>query len=342
MKYSIEPETITPAVFPRSTERACRIGIIILNQNGSKWLPQIYNSIRAQQPTDARIYLADNASNDDSIELTLQNYPEVTVIRFPQNLGYSMAYNLAMPYVFSEGCDYVIWANNDVKLEPGCLAGMVRAAQSNPIIGILGPGFWEWEKDQPNTYILGNHPRVIRSIEKRSCDPLDVEWVEGSFLMVSRRCYEGVGPLDPCLFFYWEDADFCRRARFQGWRVVLVPAALARHYAGGWAEAKLENQKNATNLQTRNFYIYKLANPFQGFLRNCADAMHLFLLNIKEAFLADPRRVLFHLRVFGGLLRHFRPVYAKWNRDRAGKHPNPLLEDLATQILDILPGRIQV
>jgi GT2 family glycosyltransferase len=246
-----------------------------------------------------------------------------------------------MKQAFADRCDWVIWANNDVKLEAGCLCAMVEAAQTDLRIGVVGPAFLSWETDEPNYYMLGNHPYVIPAMKIKSPKPIEVDWVEGSFLMVRRACFEQVGPLDPFLFFYWEETDFCRRARFQGWRVVLVPAALARHYAGGWSEADSVNHNTANHLQTRNFYIYKFANPFQGFLKNCADAMHLFLVNVKEAFGADPERVRFHLRVFGGLLRDFRSVYAKWNRDRAGKHPNPLREDLASPILDILPGRIQ-
>jgi hypothetical protein len=230
---------------------------------------------------------------------------------------------------------------NDVKLEAGCLFAMSEVVQR-----MSGSELWarflSWEKDEPNYYILGNYPKAIPAMENRSKDPMDVEWVEGSFLMVSRACFEQVGPLDPFLFFYWEETDFCRRARFQGWRVVLVPAALARHYAGGWSEAERVNQNTANLLQTRNFYIYKLANPFQGFLKNCDDAIHLFLVNVKEGFRADPERIHFHLHVFGGLLRDFRSVYAKWNRDQAGKHPHPLREGMGPPILDVFPGRIQV
>jgi GT2 family glycosyltransferase len=314
-----------------------RIGILVLNHNGRHWLRSIFSSLLDQNYSNKRIFLVDNASEDGSIETTLAEYREVTIISLPQNLGYCMAYNLAMKQAFADQCDWVIWANNDVKLEAGCLSAMVEVAQSDARIGVAGPAFLSWEKDEPNYYILGNYPQAIPAMENRSKVPMDVEWVEGSFLMVSRRCYESVGPLDPYLFLYWEEADFCRRARFQDWRVVLVPAALARHYGGGSSEAEPANQKIAKHLQTRNFYIYKLSNPFQGFLRNCADALHLFLVNIKGALCSEPKRAWFHLRVFGGLIWDFRLVYAKWNRDRAGKHPNPLSEDLAPPILDILP-----
>ena len=313
-----------------------QIGIMVLNHNGQKWLPIIYQSIRGQCFPHAKIYLVDNASNDASVESTQEDYPEVTIIRMPSNLGYCMAYNLALKHAFADQCDWVIWANNDVKLETGCLSAMVQAAQSDARIGVVGPAFLSWGKDEPNYYIVGNYPQAIPAMKNRSPEPMDVEWVEGSFLMVSQRCIKAVGPLDPFLFFYWEEADFCRRAHYHGWRVVLVPTALARHYAGGWAAAERENKKTATCLQTRNYYIYKLANPFQGLLNNCTDALHLFLINIKAVLFAEPRRTWFHLRVFGGLLIDFRAVYAKWKRDRAGKHPNPLRENFGFPVIDIL------
>ena len=160
--------------------------------------------------------------------------------------------------------------------------------------------------------------------------------------MVSRRCYESVGPLDPLLFLYWEEADFCRRARFHGWRVVLVPAALARHYAGGWSEAERGNRQTANYLQTRNFYIYKLANPFQNFIKNFAEAMHLLVMNIKKAFLVEPGKIYSHLRVFRGLLGDLPQIYSKWSRDRAGRQPLPLREDFAYLINETFCGRTKI
>lgn len=321
--------------------RLQRVGILILNQNGEKWLPLVYDSIRAQGYEQVRVYLVDNASTDRSVHLTNERYPEVTVIRIARNLGYCMAYNLAMPHVFADGCEWIIWANNDIRIEPNCLSELARAAQSDSKIGVIGPGFLGWEKDEPNHYMVGNHPYALDAMKSKSGKPIDVEWVEGSLLMVSRRCYESVGPLDPFLFFYWEEADFCRRARFQGWRVVLVPTALARHYGGGSSEGDWVNRNVANYLQTRNFYIYKLVNPVQGFLRNFADAMHLLLVNMKRAFLGEPERVYFHLVVFGSLIRELRLVYAKWNRDRAGKPPNALRDDMGFPIIDILPAEFR-
>ncbi len=307
------------------------IGILILNRDGKQWLSPLYDSLRREGYPNTRVYLVDNASEDGSIEMTLERYPEVTVIRMPQNLGYCMAYNLAMPYAFSDGCEWVIWANNDILVETGCLTELARAVRSDPSIGIAGPAFLAWDRDEPNYYMVGKHPRAIKSMEERSSNPIDVDWVEGSFLMVSRECVEAIGSLDPYLFFYWEETDFCRRARHQGWRVVLVPNALARHYAGGWSAADKQNKASANLLQSRNYYIYKLANPQQSFARNLVDAVHLFLVKVKANFFrSKSTSILFELRVFGMILCELRTIYLKWQRDRAGRHPPTTTKEYKT------------
>jgi GT2 family glycosyltransferase len=247
-----------------------------------------------------------------------------------------MAYNLAMPYAFADGCEWVIWANNDIRLEPGCLEALARTARSDNQIGVLGPAFLAWDGDEPNHYMRGNHPGAIQALKSKTSGTFDVDWVEGSFLMVRRGCMESVGPLDPYLYFYWEEADFCRRARYQGWRVVLVTKALARHYAGGWSSGNPENMVTANQLQCRNYYIYKLANPFQGIKRNFYEAVHLFVVILKGCLFSNPNVALLHLRVFAGILRDIGIIYKKWKRDREGKHPPPLREGVSRERVKVI------
>jgi GT2 family glycosyltransferase len=315
-----------------------KIGILVLNRNGVRWIPLILNSLRSNDYKNKQIFLVDNASDDGSVEWTLERYPEVTVIGIPQNLGYCMAYNLAMPHAFVDGCEWVIWANNDVVLEPGCLSELVRVAHNDPKVGVLGPAFLAWESDEPNYYMVGNHSYAIPAMKSKSQAPIDVEWVEGSFLMVSRRCAEAIGPLDPYLYFYWEEADFCRRARYKGWRVVLVPSALARHYAGGWSAADQQNKIAANWLQSRNYYIYQLANPFQSFVQNLKDAVHLLLVNLR----ANKSKLEFlinEIRIFVYVIRDIRFIHKKWVRDRMGEHPPNTTEEFQPARIEVIQGR---
>ena len=316
-----------------------KVGILILNHDGRDWLPTAYDSIFAQGFRETAVYLVDNDSKDDSVELTRDKYPEITVIRMPRNLGYSMAYNLAMPHAFADGCDWVIWANSDIRIEPGCLRELTRAAQGYQRIGVLGPAFLAWESNEPNYYIFGNHPRAIPEIEACSREPIDVAWVEGSLLMVRRECVETVGPLDPYFFMYWEEADFCRRARSEGWRVVLIPSALARHYGGGSSSNGREIGKLTNSLRLRNYYVYKLTDPFKHFAVNILEALHLFLVTAKQSLAGEPRAFHFNIKVFIGILKDFRKIYRKWARDRLGKHPPDLQEGILPVEPEIIHGK---
>ncbi|MBE0622156.1 MAG: glycosyltransferase family 2 protein [Burkholderiales bacterium] len=313
------------------------IGVMVLNYNGSRWLAPLYTALRQQTCASLHVYLVDNASQDNSVPLTQSDFPEVTVLRMPRNLGYSMAYNAALAHALADGCEWVIWANNDIRLEPDCIAELARAACQDENIGILGPAFLGWDNDEPNYYMKGAHPQAINAMRRHESTPLEVDWVEGSFLMVSRRCIEDTGPLDPYLYFYWEEADFCRRARFNGWKVALVPSALARHYAGGSTAS--EKSGKFDRLKKRNYYIFTLANPNQAWGRNLIDAMHLLLVRLKAGWLRREVEILDELKVFFSTLSAWRTIRNKWHRDRSGGQPPSLSADEGSVQVEIIRGR---
>ena len=305
------------------------IGILVLNQNGREWLGPLYESIAKNGYAGVITYLVDNGSSDDSVALTQTRYPDVRIIRFSENLGYCMAYNRAMPLAFADGCDWVVWANNDVLLEPGALDELAQVAKSDQRIGICGPAFLAWDRDEPNYYMAGNHHHLIADMLSRSRAAADVDWVEGSFLMVSRECVAAVGPLDPLLFFYWEETDYCRRARYGGWRVTLALKALARHYAGGWSAANQANRRTANQLRSRNHYIYYLADPTHTFLRNIFKGLHLLVVNLRAAAKLDRGAVLIELSSFRKVVLEMPAVFRKWKRDRSGGRPAEVSEAYA-------------
>jgi GT2 family glycosyltransferase len=300
------------------------IGIMVLNYNGKQWLSPLFESIRRNGYPGIRIYLVDNGSTDGSVEATLRDHPDVTVMRMPKNLGYCMAYNLAMPHAFADGCEWVIWANSDILLEPGCLQELMRTVHSDPNIGVVGPAFLSWDGKEPNYYMQGKHPALVKAMSERSSVPVDVDWVEGSFLMVSRETVEKAGPLDPCFFAFWEEAEFCRRVRYLGKRVVLAPAAWARHY-GGVSFSNASGKKLKTWLQSRNFHIYELMDPHRSFARNLLSSAHLLAANVKFASKTSLRAVVLELRAYATVLLNVQMWHRKWLDERRHIKP-PIVE----------------
>jgi GT2 family glycosyltransferase len=168
----------------------------------------------------------------------------------------------------------------------------------------------------------GKHPELIPAMQARSSTPVDVDWVEGSFLMVRRGIVETVGPLDPCFFIFWEEAEFCRRVRFSGKRVVLVPSALVRHYGGAFSAGRRDTWREW--LHSRNYYIYHLIDPGRSFLRNILTSVHLLAVNVKSGIMQAPPRIFLELRAFLSVAVRLGIWHRKWMDARLHIPPQPL------------------
>jgi GT2 family glycosyltransferase len=168
----------------------------------------------------------------------------------------------------------------------------------------------------------GKYPDLISAMQAHSPVPVDVDWVEGSFLMVHRRIVETVGPLDPCFFIFWEEAEFCRRVRFSGKRVVLIPSARVRHYGGAFSEGRRDTRRMW--LHSRNYYIYQFLDPGRSFVRNLGISMHLLASNLKARMIRSPRDLFLELRAYSSVILRIGAWHTKWKNSRLHIPPQPL------------------
>lgn len=283
-----------------------RVGIQILNFNGMRWLPGVLESLERHARPDQRVYVVDNGSTDESLAYISRNHPEVTVIPLGENLGYGGAYNRSIPRAFADGCDWVCLQNSDTLATSGWLEPLSRAADADPRIGIMGPVFWKWDSDEPNHYMVGRCPDVIEFMTDTSRPPVDRDWIEGSSFFIRRECHEQLGGFDPLYFMYWEDAEYCRRARVRGWRVVVVPGSICRHFARG--SSTVQGRSFAV---LRNHLLYALSDPTAGFAWNCLVTLRLWATYVKQTVWSSPNVVEFGrvLQAGGSALAHLGRCY---------------------------------
>lgn len=289
-----------------------KLGIQILNYNGMRWLPELLQSLKAFALPDQLIYVVDNASTDASLNWLQVHHPDVRIIRHSENLGYAEAYNRSIPVAYADGCDWVCLQNTDTVVRSGWLQPLQKAA-ADPSVGIMGPCFTEWESDAPNYYMKGRCRDVIESMSDAEAAPVDRDWLEGSSLFLRQECFEAIGGLNPLYFMYWEEADLCRRARHGGWRVVIVPGSLCRHFAGGSATST-----GPGFLQLRNHFIYQLTDPFQSFPTNSVRAARLSLTYLKQRLWPKPsaREGFKLLQAVGAATRRMPDCYESWKQYR--------------------------
>jgi N-acetylglucosaminyl-diphospho-decaprenol L-rhamnosyltransferase len=208
---------------------------------------------------DGEVVVVDNRSGDDSpdrIQAWIDAQPEgapVRLIRSPENTGFSGGHNIG---VAAGAARFYLIFNSDAMVRPGALKAMLARAHAEPGAGVIGTRL-EWPDGRvqiscfrgfspaselirgadtgPVTALLRRWEVPLHDVPPR---PEDIGWVSFASVLVRAETLRDVGGMDDGYFMYFEDADFCLRARRAGWGVVYEPGARVIHLRGGSAEVK--------------------------------------------------------------------------------------------------------
>ena len=156
----------------------------------------------------------------------------LVIIQNEQNFGYPEGNNIGMRYALKASADYVLLLNNDTVVDKHFLTELVRAADNDASIGVIGPKICCY--DAPNVIqsagaridfwrgrAIGNAGKSDDEIERFAVDKLlPADFVSGSCFLIKRKVIEDVGTLDPTYFCYGEDLDWCVRISRAGYRIV--------------------------------------------------------------------------------------------------------------------------
>jgi GT2 family glycosyltransferase len=160
-------------------------------------------------------------------------------VRNQGNLGYAGGNNVGIRRALGDGADYVCILNNDVTVSPDFLAPMLDVLQSQPRAGIATPMICE-AQNRGLVWALGGsldaQAGVVHRLhagegaaELRSRDPFPVDVASGAAMLAKREVFEDVGLLDEAFYLYFEETDWCLRARKAGYRVLAVPSSVVWH-----------------------------------------------------------------------------------------------------------------
>ena len=227
------------------------LDIVIVNYKSTghliKCIDSIYKNIERK---NAIIFVEDNGS-DDGVERIMELFPEVVLTKNRFNLGFAKAVNKA---IRKGRALYIVILNPDTVMFDGFFDSVISYMENNPDVGVLGPKILNNDGTvqgsarrfpTPLTGLFGrnslltrffpNNPFTRANILTSRSDgrnPMQVDWVSGACMVVRRKSIEDVGLLDERFFMYWEDADWCRRMRQGGWKVIYLPTASIIHYVG--------------------------------------------------------------------------------------------------------------
>lgn len=213
---------------------------VIPNWNLKKDLGECLDSLQKVSYSPHQVIVVDNGSTDGSPDFVTVQYPWVHLISLPENRGYAAALNAGIARALEWGAEYVLALNNDTVVEPGALTRLVEVLASDETIGVAAPKLLYYDHPE-RIYSLGDRTYrwlpVPLSFGRRWRDRslftgvLEFDYVTGCAMLIRSRVFREIGLFDTSFFMYYEDADFCRRVRQHGYRIVCVGDAIIYHKA---------------------------------------------------------------------------------------------------------------
>ncbi len=234
------------------------VAIVILNYNGRAFLQRFLPSVYATEYTDCAIYLADNASTDDSRDFLISEgfipLPEGKnpqkggrfLIELSENYGFAEGYNRALKQI--QGADAFLLLNSDVEVVPNWLSPLVERLQSSPHIAAVQPKILAYERREHFEHAGAaggwldkwGYPfcrgRIFEDCERdegQYDEAQAVFWASGAAMLVRADLFLAFGGFDGSFFAHMEEIDLCWRLKRAGFSVYCEPQSRVYHVGGG-------------------------------------------------------------------------------------------------------------
>jgi GT2 family glycosyltransferase len=225
------PERLAETARPLGTPPL--VGVVILNWNQARLTLRSVEHVLAQRhvPGEVSVIVVDNGSREDEIAVLETGLPRACLLlRNDQNLGFAGGMNVGIKAAADQGCAYLWALNNDAFPEPGCLAALVHAMDSDNTLAAASPRLLNSDGTQQ---ILSGEIDLqtggLRALPVASPIGRGTWYVTGAAIFVRSSALAGEPAFDDRFFAYWEDTDLCVRLLRRQWRLAVVESAVCVH-----------------------------------------------------------------------------------------------------------------
>lgn len=245
-----------------------KIAVVILNWNGTKLLEQFLPSI-VKYSQEADIYVADNASTDDSIAFVKVNFPTVRIVENTNNFGFAKGYNEALKHIDSEIFALV---NSDIEVTENWLKPILETFENELQTAIIQPKILDFKHKEYFEYagaaggfmdkygFMFCRGRIFETLEKDTNqynDNCEIFWASGACFFIRSTVYNELKGFDDDFFAHQEEIDLCWRAFNKGHKIKYNSQSVVYHVGG--ATLQLGNPKK-TFLNFRNSLLMLVKN----------------------------------------------------------------------------------
>lgn len=259
------------------------LAIVIINFRTPELTVNCLKSISTEiQDLNSCVVLVDNNSADGSIDKIEQEIEglairdKILVYHSPVNGGFSAGNNLGITAI---AADYYLLTNSDTLIRKDALHTLLNTAKKNNKVGLLAPRL-EWPDGIPQESCFKYHSPLSELIgsaktglitklfkdkvvaQPASNVPDTYDWVSFASVLVNADVFKTIGLMDEYYFMYFEDVEFCHRAKQSGWEIMYEPSAHVVHLRGGSsplkAQAKLRKRLPRYFYESRTRYFYQI------------------------------------------------------------------------------------
>jgi len=247
--------------------------VIVLNWNLPWDTIACVRSLQRGLLAGSAVIIVDNASSDDSLRQFGEVFgDQVMVVALESNRGFAGGMNAGIEAALQAGAGSVLLLNNDTIADADMIPRLREAAVTLPRAGILGPAIYYYDAParlwQAGTRRSALLPVPVNlggaALRRARGRPLRVDAVTGCAMLVRREVFSRIGPLDSRYAMYYEDADFCYRARGAGFEIWCVPRARMWHRVSLSARQVPQTTRAIAAWGRARFYRQYPHGPFPG------------------------------------------------------------------------------
>jgi GT2 family glycosyltransferase len=246
-----------------------KVAVCVLNYNGEELLKKFIPTLLEHTPPSiGKVYIIDNCSNDNSVQLVQSTWPEIGLVVLGQNFGFTGGYNGGLKSIVAE---YFVLINSDVEVTARWLEPMLTLFESTPKIGACQPkvksyrekGKFEYAGASGGYIDFLGYPfcrgRIFDQIESdqgQYNNAIEVFWATGACMMIRSSLYFESGGLDESFFAHMEEIDLCWRLQRMGYQIYVQPNSVVYH-VGGQTLSKDNPRKTYFNFRNSAYMLYK-------------------------------------------------------------------------------------
>ncbi|WP_452223099.1 glycosyltransferase [Lacinutrix chionoecetis] len=247
-----------------------KIAVVILNWNGKALLQKFLPSIIAHSQ-EANIYVADNASTDDSVAFIKSEFPQIKIIENTENGGYAKGYNDALKHLDE---DIFCLVNSDIEVTKNWLAPVIDTFKKEASTAIIQPKILDYKKKSHFEYAGAaggfidkyGYPfcrgRILDTVEEDQAqynNNCKIFWASGACFFIRKNVFNTLNGFDETFFAHMEEIDLCWRAYNLGYTAKFVWQSSVYHVGGATLDAS-SPKKSYLNFRNSLFTLTKNAS----------------------------------------------------------------------------------